>query len=301
MKKRYWFLIFIAALFAIAGFMNYPKLDLISGFAAKSVASGHFADGRTLQMIEEGDNDIALVDLATNNIDEKNKWATASVFGLKTRKAVYREGLGAVLVDDDFDAAQSYDIPKRNKTTNNLAYPYGDLDPKDTFFSNINYGKLQKAVDEAFDQGGNKIKRTRSVLVVYKDHIIAEKYDAGFSKKSRILGWSMTKSVTATYFGILQKQRKLDIFKPAPIAEWQKDKRAKITVNDLLHMNSGLDWDENYETISDATKMLFLSKDMGKVQLEKCAGFGPDTNWNYSSGTTNLLSGILRKQFKTHQ
>lgn len=301
MKKRYWFAAALITIVSAAVYMNYPKLDLISGFAAKSVASGHFADGRTLQMIEEGDNDIALVDLATNFIDEKGRYATASVFGLKTRKAIYREGLGSVLVDDDFDVSKPYAVPKRTVAADKKNFPYGDEEPRDTFFDNINYGRLQKAVDDAFDRSGNKIKRTRSVLVVYKDRIVAEKYDAGFNKKSRILGWSMTKSLTATYFGILQKQGKYDIFKPAPIAEWKKDARAKITTSDLLHMNSGLEWEENYETISDATQMLFLAKDMTKVQRDKCPTFKPDENWNYSSGTTNLLSGILRKQFKTHQ
>jgi CubicO group peptidase (beta-lactamase class C family) len=301
MKKRYWFALMLLIALSAAVYMNYPKLDLISGFAAKSVASGHFADGRTLQMIEEGDNDITLVDLATNHIDEQHKWATASVFGLKSRKAIYREGLGSVLVDDDFDATQPYAIPNRRQVATDFVFPYGDQEQKDTFFGNVNYGKLQKAVDDAFDHSGNKVKRTRSVLVIYKDKIIAEKYDVGFSKKSRILGWSMTKSVTATYFGILQYQNKFDIFKPAPIAQWQKDSRAKITTSDLLHMNSGLEWEENYETISDATKMLFLAKDMSKVQLEKCAICKPNETWNYSSGTTNLLSGVLRSQFKTHQ
>jgi len=42
--------------------------------------------------------------------------------------------------------------------------------------------------------------------VIYKDHIIAEKYDTGFTKNSKILGWSMTKSITATLFGILQNK-----------------------------------------------------------------------------------------------
>jgi CubicO group peptidase (beta-lactamase class C family) len=111
----------------------------------------------------------------------------------------------------------------------------------------------------------------------------------------------MTKSITATYFGILQKQGKIDIMKPAPIAEWQDDARKKITINDLLHMNSGLEWEEQYDKISDATKMLFQAEDMGKVQAEKLAVFEPNMHWHYSSGTTNLLSGILRKQFKTHQ
>lgn len=47
--------------------------------------------------------------------------------------------------------------------------------------------------------------------------------------------------------------------------------------------------------------MLFIAEDMGRVQLEKPAAFAPNTHWNYSSGTSNLLSYILRKQFKTHQ
>jgi CubicO group peptidase (beta-lactamase class C family) len=102
-------------------------------------------------------------------------------------------------------------------------------------------------------------------------------------------------------FGILEKQRKFDIDKPAPIKEWQNDNRKLITTSDLLHMNSGLEWEEKYDKICDATQMLFQSEDMTRVQLEKPSAFKPNTRWNYSSGTTNLLSGILRKQFKTHQ
>ena len=157
------------------------------------------------------------------------------------------------------------------------------------------------AVANAFDGKGKKDKRTRSLLVIYKDKIIAERYDTGFDKNSKILGWSMTKSITATLFGILQKQGQLDIYKPASIVEWAKDDRAKITINDLLHMNSGLEWDEDYGKLSDATKMLFLSEDMTKTQIDKPLVGKTNATWNYSSGTTNLLSGILRKQFKTHQ
>ena len=111
----------------------------------------------------------------------------------------------------------------------------------------------------------------------------------------------MTKSITSSAFGVLAKQGKIDIYKPAPIAEWQKDDRKIITINDLLHMNSGLEWEENYSKICDATKMLFQAEDMGKVQMDKPAQFKPNTHWNYSSGTTNLLSRILKNQFKTQQ
>lgn len=279
----------------------YPQLDLISGFSAKSVASGHFIDNRSLETIQKGDNDIPKVDWATNKIDENEKFATSKVYGLKTRKAIYREGLGATLINDDFEVSKPYNVPKRTFLKNNLPYPYGNNNPIDTVFSNIDYAKLQKTVESAFDKEGEKNKRTRSVVVLYKDKLIAEKYAPGFTATSKILGWSMTKSLTATYFGILQKQGKIDIMKPAPIAEWKNDERSKITINDLLHMNSGLEWEESYTKISDATKMLFVAQDMTKPQIDKPLVGKPNNSWNYSSGTTNLLSGILRKQFKTHQ
>ncbi|WP_298155230.1 serine hydrolase [Flavobacterium sp.] len=302
MKKfiKYFALALLAAVIIIFA-VNYPKLDLISGFSAKSIASGHFLDGRQQQLIESGDNDIDMVRLAKNEIDEQGNFATASFYGLKKRKAIYREGLGVTLINDDFDATKPYDVPKRHFAKNTLPFPYGNNEPKDTVFNNIDYKKLNQAVASAFDKNSEKIKRSRSVLVIYKDHIVAEKYVTGFNKDSKILGWSMTKSITATMFGVLQKQGKMDINKPAPIADWQRDKRAKITINDLLHMNSGLEWEENYEKICDATTMLFQAEDMGKVQLEKPAIFEPNAHWNYSSGTTNLLSRILRNQFKTHQ
>ena len=279
----------------------YPQLDLISGFSAKSVASGHFIDGRDLKTIQQGDNDIDKIDWATNEINDEGKFATASVHGLKERKAIYREGLGATLIDDDFDVSKPYEVPKRTKLNNNLTYPFGNNEPKDTVFSDVDYAKLNAAVSNAFDTNGKRDKRTRSVVVLYKGKLIAEKYADGFSKNSKILGWSMTKSLTATYFGILQKKGKIDIMKPAPIDEWATDERSKITINDLLHMNSGLEWEEDYGKISDVTNMLFQAEDMTKSQAEKPAKYKPNSHWYYSSGTTNLLSGILRKQFKTHQ
>ncbi len=302
MKKVFTFLIVITLFFALyLGITTYPKLDIVSGFSAKSVTSGYFLDGRSLAVIEEGDNDIDNVRLATNTIDPKNKMVFSAAFGLKMRKAIYREGLGATLVNDAFDETKPYLVPKRSQTETNLPFPYGNLEPKDTVFANVDYNRLEKAVHNAFDKPGIKNKRTRALLVIYKDQIIAEKYENKFTKNTKFLGWSMTKSITATYFGILQHQGKIDINKPAPVKEWANDDRAKITLHNLIQMNSGLEWEEDYGKISDVTKMLFLAEDMTKIQLEKPVAYQPNTRWNYSSGTTNLLSGILRRQFKTHQ
>ncbi len=302
MKKIFKILV-VAVLGILAYFViaTYPKLDLISGFSAKSIASGHFIDKRTIETIEKGDNDIPLLNLATNTVDESEQSASSSVYGLKKRKAIYREGLGATLINADFDVHKPYLIPKRNKSTSTLPFPYGNSEPNDTIFQEVDYRKLKSAVNSTFDASDTKEKRTRAVVVLYKNKLIAEQYSTGFTKNSSILGWSMTKSITSSAFGVLVKQGKFDIHKPAPISEWQDDDRKSITTNNLLQMNSGLEWEENYSIICDATKMLFLAEDMGAVQLEKAPKFKPNTQWNYSSGTTNLLSKILRGQFRTHQ
>lgn len=294
-------LVLIVATLVYFGFTTYKKLDIITGYSSKSVASGVFLAHRTQASIEQGDNDIPSIDLAKNVVNTDDKSVTSTAFGLKKRTAVFREGLGVVLMIDGVKDTLKYEIPKRDFTMINKVYPYGDLPQKDTVFSEVNYELVKKAVADAFDKAGKNVKKTRSVLVLYKDHVIAEKYADGFNRNTPMLGWSMTKSITATIYGILQKQGKLKVSQSHLFSDWENDKRANITLSDLLHMNSGLEWDENYSELSGVTRMLFLDKDMSKRQREKPAQYKPDTHWNYSSGTTNLLSGWLRTQFKTHQ
>ena len=89
MKK--FFKIFVLLLLVVFVYLRiviYPQLDLISGFASKSVASGHFLDNRSLETIQQGDNDIDKVDWATNEIKENGRFSTSSVYGLKERKAI---------------------------------------------------------------------------------------------------------------------------------------------------------------------------------------------------------------------
>jgi CubicO group peptidase (beta-lactamase class C family) len=275
---------------------NYPKLNILAGYSAKNTASSVFLGKRTLKFTNQTDTNFSPVNLAKDKIDTTGKFATASVFGLLSRKAIYREGLGSVLMLDKGDATAAYLIPKRLKSDNTTPYPYGNAAQKDSVFGNIDYNTLNKTIETIFEKN-----KTRAVVVLYKDQIISEKYSDGFSKDSRILGWSMTKSIMSTVFGILQYQNKINVQDKAPIASWQKDARKNISIHNLLQMNSGLEWDENYDEISDATKMLFLERDMTIMQEEKPLKYKTNASWNYSSGTSNLLSGILRKQLKTQQ
>ena len=290
----------IALVWVVAA--NYPRLDILTGFASKNVASGMFLAGRSQESIEEGDNGFSPVNLSSNKVNAQEKSVSSSVFGLKKRTAVYVEGLGAILINKDYKKGMEFKVPNRSKALKELPYPYGDLPQKDTVFQEVDYEKLENVVKNAFDTPGIEDKRTRSLLVVYKDHIIAENYSEGFDKSTPILGWSMTKSITSTMYGILSRKGEIDVYEPADVPQWQNDERKHITYNDLLHMNSGLEWVEDYNTLSDVTRMLFQKSDMGEMQASKTLVGKPDSTWNYSSGTTNLLAGpLLKKKLSSQQ
>ena len=302
MKKALKIFAVLVVILGIVIAFNYSRLNIISGYSAKSMNSSVFVAGRSVEFTDATDNSFGPINIADDVVDTSKKMASASVYGFMTRKAVYRNGLGSVLITDDYDLSQETPVPHRSSITRMTPYPYGGMKQKDTIFSNVNYDQINDAVKYAFTKvDGEDIKKTRAVLVIYKDQILAEKYADGFDKDSKILGWSMTKSLISTMYGILQYQGKLSVWDKAPIEAWQDDERKEITIHNLLQMNSGLEWEEDYGKISDVTKMLFLEKDMTKSQIDKPLIGKPNETWYYSSGTSNLLSGILRKQFNRHQ
>ncbi|MEM0932613.1 MAG: serine hydrolase, partial [Bacteroidota bacterium] len=213
-------------------YLNYPKLNIISGYASKYMASATYVAERDSSSIVENDLKMPLVELAEVSLDMKNSAALASVYGLMNRKAIYREGLGSVLVDSDYSADDTMPQPYRSFEEIAKAYPYGHLKEKDTLLPEVDYDQLNRAIAQAFSNP--ETQKTRTVLVLYKGFLLGERYIDGFSKDTRVLGWSMTKSLLATCYGILEHQGKLEMDWPAPIPEWKDDERGQITLNHLL-------------------------------------------------------------------
>lgn len=299
MKKILIFiLVFLLLALAVGGFFYYPRLNIITGFAAKNVCSCTFEAGRDLASVEAQDNDFSPVSLAENQVNYDIKVTTSKVFGLKERKAKYIQGIGCMLLPEDFSANRLVnDIPDRRFSFDSVPYPYGDAPPLDSAFLNVDSVKLSKAVDFAFLPEN----RSRAVLILYNDHLLAERYAEGFTEETKLLGWSMTKSITSAVLGVLSAQGKVSIEQDHLFPEWENDARASITLNNLLQMNSGLEWEEDYGKISDVTKMLFLEEDMSWGQLNKPLSGTIGETWNYASGTTNLLSKFIRQHFNSHQ
>lgn len=268
-------------------------LPIISGYGCKILCSGVFVAGRTPESVIKDDLGSFPLNLGTYTVDRADSSVTGSVLGMATRVALYRSGLGATLVNGMTEETlkeqrvERMGLPAVRPDT--VDWPMGDrVRSGDT-------AGLGAAVGMAFGDGGARRTGTRAVVVVYRGQIVAERYAPGFDRHTRLTGWSMTKGITNALVGILVNEGKLNIYQPAPVEAWQEDQRSRITMEDLLHMESGLRWWEFYGGPSDATRMLFKEKDMGTYAIGSEVRNLPGKVFNYSSGTANILSAIIRK------
>ena len=82
--------------------------------------------------------------------------------------------------------------------------------------------QLAAAIDRAFaEPDAPPFRHTRAVVVVRDGRIVAERYAEGFGIDTPMIGFSATKSVTSALVGILVRQGKLALDRPAPVAAWR--------------------------------------------------------------------------------
>lgn len=145
------------------------------------------------------------------------------------------------------------------------------------------------------------VGETRSVLIVQGGRLVYEHYGAGFDELDRQVSWSMAKSVTAALAGIAIGDGTLTLDSPVAPPVWREgDPRRSITLRQALHMADGLAWNEiDYADVlqNDAAKMLFGPgrENIVAYVARKRARHAPGQVWNYSSGTTNLISDAISR------
>ncbi|OIP82454.1 MAG: hypothetical protein AUK44_07655 [Porphyromonadaceae bacterium CG2_30_38_12] len=302
MKKNIFKIAGILLFITFVGGLYYIHLlsPIITGYAAKNLASGIFVAHRTQASLEAIDLNFSFIKFTSNMVDYGKKEVT-SRFLWTSSKAIYIEGYGCTLLCD-FDEkeirARNYPIePLPSSIADSLSWPAGDK-LSDTIPRGINMQQLNEALQRSFtDIAGTK--GTFAVAVAYKNQLVAEAYHSGFSAQNRFLSWSMGKSFTHALVGIMVKNGLINIHQPCHISAWKKDARASITLENLMHMNSGLQWNEDYGNLSDVTYMLHKYGDMGKYSYEKPLIYRPDSVWQYSSGTTNIVCSEMRNHFRS--
>ncbi len=236
---------------------------------------------------------------ASLTVDLPHQTATATMLGLVSRTALYRPGIGCTLINARDEAGlrgQTAGLKPMPQEARDAPWPAGDTVDLDHLPDGVDKPALEAALDGAFAEGklGGKID-TRAVLVAWHGQIIAERYAPGYSKYTRLLGWSMSKSVTSALIGTLVADGKLALDAPPPVPELRNatDGRQAITLKQLLQMKSGLDFTETYGPGDDSTAMLFGRDDMAAYAASRPLAHPPGSHWSYSSGTANILAHLV--------
>jgi len=277
------------------------SFPIISGYGAKVMGSAIFNAGRKESQVREQELSFSPMGIGSFTVDYKDSTVTGSVFGLARKKAVFRNGLGCTILNDSTEAAlkaQKINLPiPPFEQVDSMAWPMGDR-LADTLPSGVDMTNLKKVIENDFiEKDPNYPVRTRAIIVLYKGQMIAERYADGFNRNTRLIGWSMTKSIMSALVGILVREGKINIDAPAPVPEWKNDQdpRHAITIRNLLQQSSGLNFEENYTKSSDATRMLYQQSDMGAFTASHPLKDKPGTVFYYSSGNSNIISRIIRQ------
>jgi len=299
-KFLYGFALLLVIVLAGAGIYLSSVMPIITGYAAKNLCSNVFVSGRQAEDIENIDLNFSFIKFTRNRVDYEDRSVT-SRFLWGRSKAIYRDGFGSTLLRDvpeevlgkaffPVDTDPGY-------TKDTTSWPLGDLIP-DTISTGIDKAAItgisrQLVANNAYN--GNPF----AFIVLHKGLPVAEAYKPEFNKDTRFLSWSVAKSFANALTGILVRQGKMDIMQPADIEEWRGDERSRITLNDLLQMQSGLKWNEDYGSRSDVNLMLFNEGDMSRFAVKSPLEYPAGTQWKYSSGTANIISSLIRNEFES--
>lgn len=187
----------------------------------------------------------------------------------------------------------SLTVPKRNDSApwKHIPKTYGEADNP----------KLKALVAKAFDNPKyGKDAFTTALLVASPDEIFIERYIDGYSHRTSQRTWSVAKSVAASVIGAAVQKGMIDVKAPAAVASWQSplDPRRGITLENLLHMASGLD----SNVAGNRTDRLYIGG--GRVDdtaMRTALEVTPGTRWKYANNDTLLAVRALKDTMADEQ
>lgn len=157
------------------------------------------------------------------------------------------------------------------------------------------------AVTEAFAGPHPLMGETRAVVVVQGGRIVFERYAEGYTRDTRLISWSVAKSVTHGLVGAAVLQGRIGIDAPMGSPHWRaSDRRSSITWRQWLNMVDGQDYTEigAPDVLSnDVTHMLY---GRGRGDTARFAASlplvrDPGARWNYNSAGTILIADALTR------
>ena len=283
------------------------------GQQAIFMCNGLFTSNRSLEQVFERElaflaEPVGTAEGGEYKVDRELRAVEVGAAGaVPTMRAVFREGIGCIILPPDQTLADAGDLPELTMPyppgdPAQIPWPDGDLLAENPLPANVSATALAAASDWAFDRPALE-QTTISLLVVYKGEIILERYADGFDKTTRTRTWSTAKSIASTLIGMLVDQGRLELDAPLgfdwlPKAEFREnDPRKAITLRHVLNMSSGLQSIDNhgleYATGSGMSYWAGASSVTGA--LGRALIREPGTRWDYENYDT-LLAVYAMKQ-----
>jgi CubicO group peptidase (beta-lactamase class C family) len=246
-------------------------------------------------------------------IDRERRTVVVGATGndpIPAMRAVYREGLGAVILSPsqtflDIDALPELTLPPLEGDPATIPWPDGDLVSDAPHTSEFDGDALLGAVAWAFDPAAQPEpeRTTVSVLVVHGGRIVHERYAPGFDMTTRTRIYSVSKSIGVTLIGMLVDRGQLELDAPLGL-EWlprardaEQDPRQAITLADLLHMSSGLQSVDNAgrADVTGSGLSYWGGASSVKGALSRALVREPGTHWDYENYDTLLAVHAMKK------
>jgi CubicO group peptidase (beta-lactamase class C family) len=144
-----------------------------------------------------------------------------------------------------------------------------------------------------------QMKETRAVVIVWRGRLVAERYASGYGPGTRLISWSMAKSITQALVGIAVRKDLVKVDAPMGYPSWAATGlQSRVTWRQWLNMVDGQDYHELGVTnlaLDDSAKMLF---GVGRFNVAAYAAHlpiigRPGEVWNYNSAGYDLTAGSL--------
>lgn len=233
--------------------------------------------------------------LLRSDIDRKRGEVRVSFAGIVHSRAVHEGPYGCRVIhsgDIRFPFAE-----RKTPRSQLTAAPIARADPVTP--KNV---ALAEALEHGFAEPSTAPHRwTKAIVVLRRGEVIGERYAPGITPATPLHGWSMTKSITNALIGILVRQGKLDVWAPAPIAEWSspRDSRHRISIDQLMRMVSGVSCGQSLEfgwrtPFDTDTHMEFDMPDQFGFAAHRGLRAQPGREWRYTNCNFILLSRIVR-------
>jgi len=218
-----------------------------AGYRALHYCSGIFSAGLPDALLEESISSRASRDARTVVDRDKKIVSVYYASDMEPRIAAWRPALGCTELPIGAAAELVARLPRLPDSVtvpslDDRKWPMGDADAT-ARLTKAKSAAVAAVLDEAFrNDAGLYRGHTWGVVVVKDGRIVAERYESGWGPHAAARTNSMCKSVAVSLVGIGMRTGLVDLNRKAPLKAWQTpgDPRGDITLNDMLHMASGL-------------------------------------------------------------